>query len=74
MRDEVLKVEIARVHRSNNDNTYGAKKVWKQLNREGLTVANCTVRRLMKEEGLSGVRRGQQFKVTTITKSWTWRG
>jgi len=66
-RDEVLKPEIARVHRSNCDGVYGAKKVWKQLNREDIHVAHCTVRRLMKAEGLSGARRGRQFKLTTIS-------
>lgn len=66
-RDEVLKPEIVRVHRSNLDGVYGAKKVWKQLNREGVNIAHCTVRRLMKEEGLSGARRGRQFKVTTMS-------
>ena len=65
-RDEVLKPEIVRVHRSNCDGVYGAKKVWKQLNREGINVAHCTVRRVMKTEGLSGARRGRQFKLTTI--------
>ena len=66
-RDEVLKPEILRVHESNCDGVYGAKKIWKQLKREGVVVANCTVRRLMREEGLTGARRGRQFKVTTIT-------
>jgi putative transposase len=55
------------VHESNCDGVYGAKKVWKQLNREGINVAHCTVRRVMKTEGLSGVRRGRQFKVTTMS-------
>jgi transposase InsO family protein len=67
VRDEVLKSEILRVHESNCDGVYGAKKVWKQLNREDVTVAHCTVRRLMKAEGLSGARRGRQFKLTTIS-------
>ena len=67
VRDDVLKPEILRVHRSNCDGVYGAKKIWKQLKREGIVVANCTVRRLMREEGLSGARRGRQFKVTTMT-------
>jgi len=66
-RDEVLKPEILRVHQSNCDGVYGAKKIWKQLQREGIAVANCTVRRLMREEGLSGARRGRAFKVTTIS-------
>jgi putative transposase len=67
LRDQALTLEILRVHQSNNDGTYGAKKVWKQLNREGIAIANCTVRRLMKDEGLSGVRRGRQFRVTTVS-------
>ena len=66
-RDAALKLEIARVHESNCDGVYGAKKIWKQLHREGILVANCTVRRLMKLESLSGARRGRQFKVTTIS-------
>ncbi len=65
--DDALKPEIVRVHESNCDGVYGAKKIWKQLNREHITVAHCTVRRLMKQEGLSGARRGRQFKLTTIT-------
>jgi transposase InsO family protein len=66
VRDELLKPEILRVHRSNCDGVYGAKKIWKQLYREGITVASRTVRRLMKAEGLSGARRGRAFKVTTV--------
>jgi len=50
--DEALKPEIVRVHESNCDGVYGAKKVWKQLNRENIHVAHCTVRRIMKAEGL----------------------
>jgi putative transposase len=64
VRDEQLKVEIARVHAANLD-VYGADKVWAQLNREGVRVARCTVERLMRQLGLSGVRRGRAFKVTT---------
>jgi putative transposase len=67
LRDQALTPEIVRVHQSNNDGTYGAKKVWKQLKREGIGIANCTVRWLMKDEGLSAVRRGRQFRVTTIS-------
>jgi len=66
LRDEILKPEILRVHQSNCDGVYGAKKIWKQLHREGIDVANCTVRRLMRAEGLSGARRGRAFKVTTV--------
>ncbi len=45
---------------------YGADKVWRQLNREGHHVARCTVERLMKRQGLQGVRRGKMVR-TTIT-------
>jgi putative transposase len=53
-----------RVHAENLD-VYGADKVWAQLNREGTRVARCTVERLMRELGLSGVRRGRAYKLTT---------
>ena len=45
---------------------YGAEKVWRQLLREGTTVARCTVERLMREMGLRGAVRGRAFKVTTV--------
>ena len=48
-----------------NFGVYGARKVWLALNREGVTVARCTVERLMKSLGLQGVRRGK-VKRTTI--------
>ena len=41
-----------------NMQVYGADKVWKQLNREGIAIARCTVERLMRRLGLQGVRRG----------------
>jgi transposase InsO family protein len=43
---------------------YGADKVWKQLNREGIPVARCTVERLMRQLGLRGVRRGKVVRTT----------
>jgi putative transposase len=43
---------------------YGADKVWKQMNREGIAVARCTVERLMKRLGLRGVRRGKVVRST----------
>jgi transposase InsO family protein len=52
-RDEELKVEIRRVH-ADNFGVYGARKVWRQLHREGIVVARCTVERLMRELGLQG--------------------
>jgi putative transposase len=64
LRDEDLKAQITRVHGENLD-VYGADKVWTQLNREGTRVARCTVERLMGDLGLSGVRRGKAYKVTT---------
>jgi putative transposase len=64
LRDEYLKVQIRRVW-ENNLEVYGADKVWTQLNRENIRVARCTVERLMRQLGLSGVRRGKAFKVTT---------
>ena len=62
-RDEALLVEIRRVHRDNFA-AYGARKVWLQLNREGIAVARCTVERLMRAAGLQGVRRGKVKKTT----------
>ena len=44
---------------------YGVRKVWHQLQREGITVARCTVARLMRELGLRGVVRGPRVKTTT---------
>src|SRR5438067_7360458 len=64
LRDDELKVQIRRVHAA-NFGVYGARKVWHQLRREGITVARCTVERLMREMHLQGVRRGR-FKRTTI--------
>ena len=62
-RDAELKAEIARVH-AENFGVYGAPKVWAQLNREGHTVARCTVERLMHELGLRGVTRGKPRRTT----------
>jgi putative transposase len=64
VRDAKLKVEIARVH-AEHFGVYGARKVWRQLHREGTTVARCTVERLLRELGLEGVRRGKPRRTTT---------
>ena len=48
---------------------YGADKVWRQLNREGHPVARCTVERLMKRQGLQGVRRGKIVRTTIADTS-----
>jgi transposase InsO family protein len=62
-RDEMLMPEIQRVWHANMQ-VYGAKKVWRQLNREAVTVARCTIERLMKHLGLEGVRRGKVVRTT----------
>jgi putative transposase len=63
-RDEQLKVEIRRVWKDNYQ-VYGARKVWRQLRREGIEVARCTVERLMGDLGLQGVVRGKAKRTTT---------
>ena len=62
-RDDALCPEIQRVWEE-NFKVYGAHKVWKQLNREDVEVARCTVERLMKRLGLEGVRRGRGCRTT----------
>ena len=62
-RDEQLKEQIAQVHRDNYG-VYGARKVWLELNRQGIPVARCTVERLMGQLGLCGVRRGRKVRTT----------
>jgi transposase InsO family protein len=62
-RDEVLMSHIQRVWHAHLQ-VYGADKVWRQLNREGIDVARCTVERLMKRLGLQGVRRGKPVRTT----------
>jgi putative transposase len=64
-RDAVLKSAIRRVWDEHRQ-VYGADKVWAQLNREGTTVARCTVERLMRELGLRGVGRGKASVRTTV--------
>jgi|SRR5688572_3621161 len=65
-RDERLRFEIGRVY-EDNQLVYGAKKVWRQLRREDVRVARCTVARLMAKMGLRGAARGRAFRVTTVT-------
>ena len=62
-RDEQLFPEIERVYEDNRS-VYGAQKVWKQLGREGIDVARCTVARLMRDMGLYGAVRGRAFTIT----------
>jgi putative transposase len=63
-RDARLKPEIERVWRANR-RVYGAKKVWKEMNRQAIEVARCTVARLMAGMGLRGVVRGRRVKTTS---------
>ncbi len=64
-RDEKLAPEIQRVF-DENFKVYGADKVWRQLGREGVGAARCTIERLMRSVGLRGAVRGRAFQVTTI--------
>ena len=70
VRDEELKPEIKKVHKD-NFSVYGARKVWRQLHREGTTVARCTVERLMGDLGLEGRRRGKKHRTTTPAEGET---
>ena len=63
-RDDALRIAIQRVW-DENQQVYGPRKVWKQLRREGIRVARCTVERLMRDMGLRGAVRGRAWKVTT---------
>src|SRR5258705_1001198 len=63
VRDVELRVEIERVWKE-NFGVYGARKVWRQLLREGMSVARCTVERLMRQMGLQGVVRGRKTRTT----------
>lgn len=63
-RDAQLRPELVRVWRAHRS-VYGAKKLWKALAREDITVARCTVARLMQVEGLRGAVRGRR-NVTTL--------
>jgi transposase InsO family protein len=67
-RDAALKPEIARVF-AENFAVYGARKVWRQLKREGGEVARCTVERLMRAMGLEGVIRGKPVRTTISDKA-----
>jgi transposase InsO family protein len=63
-RDAALKDEIRRVWKGNFE-VYGVEKVWRQLRREEVAVARCTVARLMRRLGLRGAVRGRAFTITT---------
>jgi putative transposase len=63
LRDEQLRQEIGRVHTC-NFGVYGVEKVWRQLNREGITVGRDHVARLMGDLGLAGAVRGKRARTT----------
>jgi transposase InsO family protein len=67
-RDRALCEEIRRVHEA-NFGVYGARKVWRQLGREGVAVARCTVERLMRRMDLRGVVRGKETRTTVADKA-----
>lgn len=65
-RDEELKKEIQRVWKEKGRGVYGARKVWRELVREGIEVARCTVERLMREMGIAGVSARRKRPRTTV--------
>ncbi|WP_244440855.1 IS3 family transposase, partial [Escherichia coli] len=67
-RDDWLKKEIQRVY-DENHKVYGVRKAWRQLLREGIRVARCTVARLMAVMGLAGVLRGKKVRTTISRKA-----
>jgi transposase InsO family protein len=67
-RDIVLKAEVRRVFVANFQ-VYGVRKVWRQLRREGMEIARCTVARLVRGMGLQGVIRGKPMRTTVSDKA-----
>ena len=67
-RDAELKIEVQRVF-AENFGVYGARKVWRQLRREGFAVARSTVERLMASLGLQGAIRGKPVRTTISDKA-----
>jgi putative transposase len=65
-RDEELKMAIMRAREKKGRRLYGAKKMWRELNRDGIEVARCTVERLMREMGLEGLRARKKRPRTTV--------
>ena len=61
--DQDLMAHIQRIWHANMQ-VYGVRKVWRQMQREGIGVARCTVQRLMRHLGLQGARRGQRVRTT----------
>jgi putative transposase len=67
-RDDELRVIIRRIW-TEQFQVYGPRKVWRQMGREGLRVARCRVRRLMREMGLAGAVRGRAWVTTTQSEA-----
>ncbi len=67
-RDRALTGEIQRVY-DTHFQVYGARKVWRQLQREAIPVARCTVERLMRTRGLHGAVRGRTCRTTVRAAS-----
>ncbi len=65
-RDAMLEDKITEVWKKKGREVYGARKVWLELNAQGVTVARCTVERLMRDLGLSGVVAGRKRPRTTV--------
>lgn len=63
LRDERLLIKIRAVHAASGG-TYGARRIHRQLRREGVTAARCTIERLLREDGLEGVIRGRRRRTT----------
>jgi putative transposase len=66
VRDEELKREIMRVRERRGRKLYGARKIWHELNRDGVVIARCTVERLMGELGIAGARTRRKRPRTTV--------
>ena len=68
VRDEALKVKLRHVH-AEHFSVYGARKLWRQLRREGVPAARCTVERLMHATGLTGAVRGKPKRTTVADET-----
>jgi putative transposase len=67
IRDTALKDKIMEVWKGvKGREVYGQRKVWLELNREGVVVARCTVERLMRELGIGGVQARRKRPHTTV--------
>jgi transposase InsO family protein len=67
-RDAALKTDVRRIY-DENFAVYGVRKVWRQMQREGIEVARCTVGRLMRTMGIEGVIRGRKVRTTVSDKA-----